>query len=46
MELHKKVEERQVDHFGELLRLGQQQCHLLRLLVDWLISSDRPATPL
>ena len=34
MALHKKIEDMQVEHIGELMRLGQEQCRLLRLLID------------
>lgn len=34
MGLHKKLEDMQVEHIGGLLRLGQEQCRLLRLLAD------------
>jgi uncharacterized membrane protein len=34
MGLHKKMEDMQVEHIGGLLRLGQEQCRLLRLLAD------------
>ncbi len=34
MELHKKIEGLRDDHIGELLKLGQEQCRLLRLLLD------------
>jgi hypothetical protein len=30
----KKLEDMQVEHIGGLLRLGQEQCRLLRLLAD------------
>ena len=39
MELHKKIEDMQVEHIGELMRLGQEQCRLLRLLIDGRSSS-------
>ena len=34
MDLHKKMEDMQVGQIGELLRLGQEQCRLLRLMTD------------
>jgi uncharacterized membrane protein len=38
MELHKKIEDMRVEHIGELLRLGQEQCRLLLVLVSEPIS--------
>jgi len=34
MDLHKKMEDMQVGQIGELLRLGQEQYRLLRLMTD------------
>jgi uncharacterized membrane protein len=39
MGLHKKMEDMQVEHIGGLLRLGQEQCRLLRLLADGRMNS-------
>ena len=42
MGLHKKMEDMQVEHIGGLLRLGQEQCRLLRLLADGRMNSCAP----
>jgi len=45
MELHKKIEDMRVEHIGELLRLGQEQCRLLRVLVSEPISRSTAPGP-
>ena len=45
MDLHKKMEDMQVGQIGELLRLGQEQCRLLRLMTDGAGRRSSCATP-